>query len=106
MYLFLGNNFVCTGAVFAAILMFEYPFIGLEKIIFGRTSSFDKKPLTTSKKNNSANKDKHSQKSPKSESENKFEEQNQKHNSRLTNGATNFRQNCSVLTTQFDNITY
>ena len=47
---------MCYFAAAIATLFFESPFIGLEKIIFGRTSSLDKdkKPLTASKENESA----------------------------------------------------
>ena len=53
MYFFFGNICMCYFAAAIATLFFESPFIGLEKIIFGRTSSLDKdkKPLTTSKEN-------------------------------------------------------
>ena len=50
---------MCYFAAAIATLFFESPFIGLEKIIFGRTSSLDKdkKPLTTSKENDAKSSD-------------------------------------------------
>ena len=40
---------MCTMAAFGATLLFESPFIGLEKIIFGRQSSVDKKTPSNNK---------------------------------------------------------
>ena len=105
MYFFFGNICMCAMAAFAATLLFESPFIGLEKIIFGRTSSLDKKPLTPTNENHSPNKTQHSQKSGTLDFEKKFQEPNQKHNIELANGAPNFQQN-SFRQKCFDDISY
>ena len=36
MYLYFGHLAMATGLAFLASLLFESPFIGLEKLIFGR----------------------------------------------------------------------
>ena len=77
---------MCTIAAFMATIVFESPFIGLEKIIFGRTSSLDKKPLTMSQEKNYTE-------LTTLESENKFEEQNQEQDGTLANETTDFQQN-------------
>ena len=60
---------MCYFAAAIATLFFESPFIGLEKIIFGRTSSLDKdkKTLTTNKENNSSRDSGHTNESLESE---------------------------------------
>ena len=69
MYYFFGNICMCYFAAAIATLFFESPFIGLEKIIFGRTSSLDKdkKTLTTNKENNSSRDTGHTNESLESE---------------------------------------
>ena len=92
-------------AAFAATLLFESPFIGLEKLFFGRVSSLDKKPLTGPKEIDSPNKSQQPLESNgyisnkfEEQVENKFEEQHQKQNVKTSNRVS-YRQQ------RFDDIT-
>ena len=62
MYFFFGNLCMCSFAATIATLFFESPFIGLEKIIFGRTSSLEKSknPSSGDNANNTSEKSLHS----------------------------------------------
>ena len=74
-----------------ATLFFESPFIGLEKIIFGRTSSLEKdqKVVATDREDIISDKSQHSEKSTSLESENKIDN----HNPEQTNEPREFRRN-------------
>ena len=90
-----------------ATLFFESPFIGLEKIILGRTSSLekDKKALATEKEHDSSIKSQHSQKSTSLESENKFDNLNLEQSDNFTNEPQEFRRS-SYKHKGFDNTSY
>ena len=58
MYFFFGNLCMCSFAATIATLFFESPFIGLEKIIFGRTSSLERNKTASVNDNDKSTADK------------------------------------------------
>ena len=103
---------MCSFAASISTLLFESPFIGLEKIIFGRTSSLEKdqKQLTKDKETNSngnitCNTPVITAQSTSVESENQFKGDKHEGNSNLSNGSGVVRQN-SYRQKDFDNTAY
>ena len=106
-YFFFGNLAMCSFAATVSTLFFESPFIGLEKIIFGRTSSLEKdqKQLAGDNKLTSSDNFNNSQASTSIESEIKFKEDSQEINTNQSNDPGRIRQN-SYRQNGFDNTVY
>ena len=103
---------MCSFAASISTLLFESPFIGLEKIIFGRTSSLEKdqKQVTSDKEitsNGNITGDTPVIKTESSsiESEKSFKGDNHEENSNSTNEPGRVRQN-SYRQKDFDNTAY
>lgn len=103
---------MCSFAASISTLLFESPFIGLEKIIFGRTSSLEKdqKPLTSDKEitsngNTVANTPVITTESTSIESENRLKGKNHEGNSNSSKEPGRVRKD-SYKQKDFDNTAY
>ena len=111
MYFFFGNLIICSFAASVATLFFESPFIGLEKIIFGRTSSLEKskKPSSGNNENNTTDKPLHSPEQTSLENESKLpvEDNHEKpKNGSISNPPEYDSRQNSYRHKSFDNVAY
>ena len=111
MYFFFGNLCMCSFAATLATLFFESPFIGLEKIIFGRTSSLEKgnKPSAGENEKSKSDKSINSSKSTALEHETDMDDvdkEDKTTNGSISNGVKSESHQNSYRHKSFDNVAY